>query len=73
MRQRLPEEAVSREYETYLCFERLIIHDKTLRNHRNCYGCWEIEGRSLIVAGVNKRFTLDELPFWVVVGGDHQE
>ena len=39
MNQRFPEENVSREYETFLCFERLIVHDRALRNHRNSYGC----------------------------------
>ena len=61
VKQRLPDEDFSREYETFLCFERLIVHDRELRGHRNRYRCWEIEGRPLMIRGVNKRFLLDDL------------
>jgi len=67
VKQRLPEENFSREYETFLCFERLIVYDRELRSHRNCNRCWEIEGRPLMIRGRNKRLTLDDLPYWVVI------
>jgi len=70
MRARFPAENVSREYESFLCFESLIIHDRYLRNHRSCFRCWELEGRPLMIAGRNRRFGYGDLPGWVMSGED---
>ena len=64
-RQRFPEERISRENMTFLCFEQKLIHDRELRNHRSCWGCWEMEGRALMVGRTDKRLGYRDLPDWV--------
>ncbi len=70
---RFPEERFSREYMSFLCFEQKIIHDRELRSHRSCWGCWELEGRALMVGRTDKRFGYRDLPDWVVGGDDRKE
>jgi len=73
MKGRFPEEKMSREYMTFLCFERKIIHDRKLRYHRSCRDCWIVEGRALMVDGRDKRLGYRDLPDWVVEGEDRRE
>ena len=68
--QRFPGERITREYESFLCFERKIIHDRELRSNRHCWRCWELEGRPLMIGGVNKRLGYGDVPGWVMSGED---
>ena len=65
MKRLRPEEKYGREFETFLCFERWIIYDRSLRNHPLCRGCWVFGEGPLIVDGHDVRLSPLDAPDWV--------
>jgi hypothetical protein len=64
-----PNERLTREFMTFLCFDEKIIHNLQLREHAGCFGSWNMGGPPVVGDGdVNLRLQPHDLPTWVFAG-----
>ncbi len=46
----------------------MIVHNRQLREHPDCFGSWNFGGPPVLVDGLDLRLQRDDLPAWVLAG-----